>query len=91
MNQGIHGADLLQYLAGPVENVLARAKILARRIEVEETLIAVTEFSSGAIGVIQATTSMRSGFSRRMELCGEKITIILGAYTFSRKNRAVNL
>lgn len=77
MNQGIHGVDLLQYLAGPVESIFARAKTLARKIEVEDTLSAVTEFRSGAVGVIQATTSMYSGFSRRLELCGEKGTIIL--------------
>ncbi len=77
MNQGIHGVDLLQYLAGPVNSVFARSKTLARNIEVEDTLSAVTEFRSGAIGVIQATTSMYSGFSRRIELCGEKGTIIL--------------
>ncbi len=77
MNQGIHGVDLLQYLAGPVDNIFARAKTLVRRIEVEDTLSAVMEFESGAIGVIQATTSLYSGFSRRLELCGEKGTIIL--------------
>lgn len=77
MNQGIHGVDLLQYLAGPVDNVFARAKTLARKIEVEDTLSAITEFECGAIGVIQATTSLHSGFSRRIELCGEKGTIIL--------------
>lgn len=77
MNQGIHGVDILQYLAGPVESIFARAKTLVRKIEVEDTLSAVTEFRSGAIGVIQATTSMYSGFSRRLELCGERGTIIL--------------
>lgn len=77
MNQGIHGVDLLQYLAGGVESIYARAKTLARNIEVEDTLSAVAEFQNGALGVIQATTSMYSGFSRRMELCGEKGTIIL--------------
>lgn len=77
MNQGIHGVDLLQYLAGPVDSVYAKARTLARKIEVEDTLSAVTEFKNGALGVIQATTSMYSGFSRRMELCGEKGTIIL--------------
>ena len=77
MNQGIHGVDLLQYLAGPVDTIFARAKTLARNIEVEDTLSAVAEFDCGAVGVIQATTSMYSGFSRRLELCGEKGTIIL--------------
>lgn len=77
MNQGIHGVDLLRYLAGPVDSIFARAKTLARRIEVEDTLSAVAEFQNGAIGVIQATTSMYSGFSRRLELCGERGTIIM--------------
>lgn len=77
MNQGIHGVDLLQYLAGPVDSIYARAKTLIRKIETEDTLSAVTEFRSGAVGVIQATTSLYSGFSRRLELCGEKGTIIL--------------
>ena len=77
MNQGIHGVDLLQYLAGPVDSLYAKARTLARKIEVEDTLSAVVEFKNGALGVIQATTSMYSGFSRRMELCGEKGTIIL--------------
>lgn len=77
MNQGIHGVDLLQYLAGPVDSIYARAKTLIRKIETEDTLSAVTEFKSGALGVIQATTSLYSGFSRRLELCGEKGTIIL--------------
>lgn len=77
MNQGIHGVDLVQYLAGPVDSIYARAKTLVRQIEAEDTLSAVTEFESGALGVIQATTSLYSGFSRRIELCGEKGTIIL--------------
>ena len=77
MNQGIHGVDLLQYIAGPVKSVFARAGTLARNIEVEDTLSAVVEFSQGAIGVIQATTSMYAGFSRRLELNGQKGTIIL--------------
>lgn len=77
MNQGIHGVDLLQYLAGPVDSIYAKAKTQVRKIEVEDTLSAVAEFHSGAIGVIQAATSLYSGFSRRLELCGEKGTIIL--------------
>ncbi len=77
MNQGIHGVDLLQYLAGPIDTIYACAKTLARNIEVEDTLSAVVEFHNGAVGVIQATTSMYSGFCRRLELCGKEGTIIL--------------
>lgn len=77
MNQGIHGVDLLLYLAGDVKSVYAVSKTLARQIEVEDTLSAVLEFKSGATGVIQATTSVYPGYSRRLELNGDKGSIAL--------------
>lgn len=77
MNQGIHGVDLLLYLAGPVESVFARAATLARRIEVEDTLSGVAVFESGALGIIQADTGVYPGFPRRIELCGDKGSLIL--------------
>ena len=77
MNQGIHGVDLLLYLAGDVKSVYAVSKTLARQIEVEDTLSAVLEFKSGATGVIQATTSVYPGYPRRLELNGDKGTIAL--------------
>lgn len=77
MNQGIHGVDLLLYLAGPVNSIYGRAATLARRIEVEDTLSAVAVFDSGALGVIQADTSVYPGFPRRIELCGDKGSLIL--------------
>ncbi len=77
MNQGIHGVDLLIYLAGNIKNVFAISKTLTRKIEVEDTLSAVVNFESGAIGVIQATTSVYPGYPRRLEINGEKGTIVL--------------
>ncbi len=77
MNQGIHGVDLLLYLAGEVKCVYALSKTLARKIEVEDTLSAVLEFRSGATGVIQATTSVYPGYPRRLELNGERGSIAL--------------
>lgn len=77
MNQGIHGVDLLLYLAGPAASVFGRAATLARRIEVEDTISAVTVFESGALGVVQADTGVFPGFPRRIELCGDKGSLIL--------------
>lgn len=77
MNQGIHGVDLLQYLAGDVVSVFGVAKTLSRHIEVEDTLSAVIEFQSGAIGVIQATTSVYPGYPRRLEINGDNGTIVV--------------
>ena len=77
MNQGIHGIDLLQYIMGPVKSVAGYSKTLARKIEVEDTVSAVVEFKSGALGVIQATTSAYPGCPRRLEINGEKGTVII--------------
>ncbi len=77
MNQGIHGIDLLLYLAGPAAEVYGRAATLARRIEVEDTLSAVAVFESGALGVVSAGTSIYPGFPRRIELCGDRGSLIL--------------
>ncbi len=68
MNQGIHGIDILQYLAGDVKEVKSFNRTLLHDIEVEDTSVSVVEFTSGALGVIEATTSVYPGFSRRIEL-----------------------
>ena len=70
MNQGIHGVDLVQSIMGPVRSVFARSRTLLHRIEAEDTLSAVVEYESGALGIIQATTSARPGYGRRMEING---------------------
>jgi len=77
MNQGIHGVDLLQYIMGPVKSVCGYARTLARDIETEDTAVAALEFVNGAIGVIEGTTSVYPGYSRRLSFSGDKGTIIL--------------
>jgi len=77
MNQGIHGVDLLMYMAGDVKSVFAYSKTLARNIEVEDTLVCVLEFESGATGVIEATTSVYPGYPRLLNIHGDKGTISL--------------
>ena len=75
MNQGIHGIDILQYVMGPVKSVSAFARTLTRKIEVEDTAVAILEFANGALGQIVATTSVFPGSLRRLEVCGDKGTI----------------
>ena len=77
MNQGIHGVDLLQYLCGNVKSVQSNVRTLVHDIEVEDTAVAVLEFENGALGVIEATTSTYPGFNRRIEICGERGSVIL--------------
>ena len=77
MNQGIHGVDLLLYLAGDIKSVHAISKTLVRKIEVEDTLSAIVEYKNGATGVIQATTSVYPGYPRRLDINGENGSIVL--------------
>ena len=55
MNQSSHYVDLIQWLMGPVESVMAKTATLARRIETEDSGVAILKFRSGALGTIQVT------------------------------------
>lgn len=73
MNQGIHGVDLLQWLAGLPVAVSARTtRRVHESIEVEDTAVAHLQFPDGALGTIEASTAAWPGWSLRIELCGEK-------------------
>jgi len=77
MNQGIHTVDLLLWLLGDITSVRALTRTALHDIEVEDTVVAAVEFSSGAIGTIEAATSVYPGYSRRLELSWSEGTIIL--------------
>ena len=77
MNQGVHTVDLLQWLFGPARRVTAKAAAALHRIEVEDTSVALVEFASGALGTLEAATSVYPGYSRRIELTGSNGTLIL--------------
>ncbi len=78
INQGIHGLDLLLHLAGDVVSVKAYTAVRAHDdIEVEDTCVASVKYKNGALGVIQATTSVHPDFQQRIEIHGSEGTIIL--------------
>jgi len=76
--QTFHYIDLLQYLVGPVKRVHARMNNLAHPgVELEDTLLAFTEYACGAQGVVQASTAMWPGTDVRIEVNGEDGTAIM--------------
>ena len=78
INQAIHTVDLLRWMMGPVEKVFAiKAALRYPQIEGEDTLVASLRFKNGALGVIEAATSAKPGFMRRLEISGERGTVIL--------------
>lgn len=71
MNQAIHSVDLLLWLMGDVEEIHGRiATMTHERIEVEDVAVATLKFKSGALGVIEATTTAFPGSLKRIEICG---------------------
>ena len=77
INQAIHTVDLLLWLCGDVSAVQAVCKTAFHKIEAEDTLVASLEFRSGAIGSLQAATSVFPGYPRRVELTGSEGTVII--------------
>lgn len=77
MNQGIHTADLLLWLMGDVRRVYARAVTALHQIEVEDTVVAVLEFASGAVGTLECTTAAWPGYSRRVSITGAAGTVVI--------------
>ena len=77
MNQAIHTLDLMQWMFGPVTRVYGAAATRLHRIDVEDTLTAVLEFESGALGTIEAATSVYPGYQRRLEMTGTEGTVTL--------------
>jgi UDP-N-acetyl-2-amino-2-deoxyglucuronate dehydrogenase len=79
MNQASHYVDLMQWLVGPVESVVAKTATQARRIEAEDSGAAVLKFRSGALGVIEV--SMLT-YPRNLEgsitILGEKGSVKIG-------------
>jgi predicted dehydrogenase len=77
MNQGVHTIDLLLWLMGDVTRVSARTATALHEIEVEDTVVATLEFANGAIGALEAATSIYPGYPRRLELTGTEGTLVL--------------
>jgi UDP-N-acetyl-2-amino-2-deoxyglucuronate dehydrogenase len=78
INQAIHTVDLLQWMMGPVDMAFAmKAAQRYPQIEGEDTLVASLRFKNGSLGVIEAATSVKPGFKRRLEISGERGALIL--------------
>jgi UDP-N-acetyl-2-amino-2-deoxyglucuronate dehydrogenase len=78
INQGIHQVDLLLWLCGPVRHVYGEWRLGAvHKIESEDIVNALLRYSSGAIGVIQASTAFWPGYPERIEIHGTQGSAIV--------------
>jgi UDP-N-acetyl-2-amino-2-deoxyglucuronate dehydrogenase len=78
MNQAIHNVDLLAWMMGRVTHVTGYTATLAHeRIEVEDTAVACLRFTNGALGVIEATTSVHPGYPKTIAIHGDKGSAVI--------------
>lgn len=85
MNQASHYVDLMQWLVGPVESVIAKTATLGRRIEAEDTGAAVLKFRNGALGVIEVTMlTYPKNLEGSFTLIGERGTVKIGGTAVNR-------
>jgi UDP-N-acetyl-2-amino-2-deoxyglucuronate dehydrogenase len=79
MNQASHYVDLLDWLIGPVESVMAYTGTLARAIEVEDTGVAAIKWRNGAMGSINVTMLAHpKNFEGSITILGENGTVRVG-------------
>ncbi|MGH8891862.1 MAG: Gfo/Idh/MocA family protein [Actinomycetes bacterium] len=71
---GVHHADTLQFLLGPVKNVTAHARKLYTKSEVPDAVMAVLEFESGPLGYIGTGWASPGVYS--MNLMGTKANLM---------------
>ena len=84
-NQAIHHIDMLKWMMGDVESVQAMTATRLARIEAEDTGVAILRFTSGALGVIEATTATRPrDLEGSLSLLGEKGTVEIGGFAMDR-------
>jgi UDP-N-acetyl-2-amino-2-deoxyglucuronate dehydrogenase len=85
MNQASHYVDMIQWLVGPVEVVAAKTATLARRIESEDTGVAILRFRNGALGTVEVTMLT---YPRNMEgsitIIGANGTVKVGGTALNR-------
>src|SRR6516162_7889589 len=78
MNQAVHNVDLLLWMMGDVTSIMGYTATLAHeRIEVEDTAVACLRFKNGALGVIQATTSVWPGFPKTIAVHGDQGSVVI--------------
>jgi predicted dehydrogenase len=78
ISQAIHQVDLLLHLVGAVDEVFGYWQLGGlHKIESEDSVSAVLHYTSGALGVIQAATSLWPGYPERIEIHGTKGTAIV--------------
>jgi UDP-N-acetyl-2-amino-2-deoxyglucuronate dehydrogenase len=81
MNQGIHIIDSFQWIAGDVASIFGYvANLVHPYVETEDVAVASIRFKKGCMGIIESTICSYPDLADRIELHGEKGSIIADGY-----------
>jgi UDP-N-acetyl-2-amino-2-deoxyglucuronate dehydrogenase len=84
-NQASHHVDLLQWMLGDVESVMAMSRTALVDIETEDTAVVILRFTSGALGVIEATTATRpKDLEGSLSILGEHGSAVIGGFAVNQ-------
>lgn len=79
MNQASHYIDLLYWVVGPVESVMAFTATQARNIEAEDSGVAVIRWCNGAMGTLNVSMlTYPNNLEGSITILGEKGTVRIG-------------
>jgi UDP-N-acetyl-2-amino-2-deoxyglucuronate dehydrogenase len=82
MNQAIHNLDLLLWLVGDIEEVYSMSATRLRDIEAEDVSTGVCKFVNGALGVVEAATTIYpKNLEETISIFGEKGTVKISGTT----------
>lgn len=80
-NQASHHIDMLIWLMGEVESVMAKTATRLVNIEAEDTGVAILRFKNGALGILEATTATRpKDLEGSISILGEKGSVEIGGF-----------
>jgi predicted dehydrogenase len=80
-NQASHHIDMLVWMMGDVESVMAKTSTRLARIEAEDTGVAILKFRNGALGIVEATTATRpKDLEGSISVLGEKGSVEVSGF-----------
>jgi len=84
-NQASHHVDLLQWMMGPVDSVVAKAGTYLSNIETEDTGVAILKFRDGGLGIVEATTCARpKDLEGSISILGAKGAVEIGGFAVNK-------
>ena len=83
--QAIHHIDALEWVCGPVSEVVAAQSNILNQLEAEDTTVATLKFANGGLGVLEATTAARpEDFEASLSIVGEKGMAVIGGIALNK-------